>query len=68
MSTGINESKTLIKHISCVCKLMVKNVIQIRRRITINVSASVKIQKNIVCAKKIIFRILLHVVAKIVNI
>ena len=45
---------------------MVENVIQIK--ITINVGASVKILKNIVCAKKIIFGILLHVVEKMVNI
>ena len=47
---------------------MVENVIQIKSGITINVGASVKILKNIVCAKKIIFGILLHVVEKMVNI
>ena len=44
---------------------MVENVIQIKIRITI---MSVKIQKNIAYTKKIIFGILLHVVAKIINI
>ena len=47
---------------------MVENVIQIKSGITINVGASVKILKNIVCSKKIIFGILLHVVEKMVNI
>ena len=46
---------------------MVENIIQIKSGITINVDVSVEIRKNIICAKKIIFRILLHVVAKIVN-
>ena len=47
---------------------MVGNVIQIKSGILINVRASVKIKKNIVCAKKIIFGMLLHAVLKIVNI
>ena len=47
---------------------MVESVIQIKSGITINVAKSVKIQKNIVCAKKIIFRILLHAVEKMVYI
>ena len=34
--------------------LMVENVIQTKSGITKNVGSSVKIQKNIVCAKKII--------------
>ena len=45
--------------------LMVANVIQIKSRIKINVSANVKILINIMLAKKIIFRILLHVVLKL---
>ena len=42
--TGINESKTLTKHISCKCKCKfdVKHVIQINGGITINVDVSVK--------------------------
>ena len=46
---------------------MEENIIQIESRITVNVNASVK---NITYVKneKIIFEILLHVVAKIVNI
>ena len=44
---------------------MVESVIQIKSRIAINVDASTK---NITYVKKIIFGILLHVVAKMVNI
>ena len=44
---------------------MVENAIQIKSGITINVDASTK---NIIYMKKIIFGILLHVVAKMVNI
>ena len=42
--TGINELKTLSKHISCECKCKFDktNVIQINGGITINVDASVK--------------------------
>ena len=48
---------------------MVENSIQIKSKMMINVGASVKIKKkNIVCAKKILFRILLYVVVKMVNI
>ena len=43
---------------------MGENVIQIKSGITINVGASVKIQKNIVCVKKITFVILLHIVCE----
>ena len=43
---------------------MEENVIQISGGITINVDVSVK---NITYVKKIIFRILLHIVAKTVN-
>ena len=60
MIAEINESKTL--------NLMVENVTQIKRGIKINVGASVKIKKNIVCTKKIIFGILLHLVTKMSNI
>ena len=44
MIIGINESKTLAKHISyeCKCKFDVKNVIQINVGITINVDVNVK--------------------------
>ena len=67
MITEINESKILTTQIINI-NLMVESVIQIKSGITINVSANVKIQKNFVCVKKIIFRILLHAVVKIKNI
>ena len=44
---------------------MVEGVIQIKCGIMINLDASVK---NVIYVKKIIFGILLHVVAKMVNI
>ena len=53
---------------------MVKNVVQIKSEITISDSVNVKIQKDIVCAKKKKKKndnnigILQHVVAKMVNI
>ena len=67
MITRINESKTLTKHISCECKCKFdgKNVIETHGGITINVDMSVK---NIMCVKKIIFAILLHVVVRMENI
>ena len=48
--------------------LTVENVTQIKTGITTNDDVSVKIQKNIACAKKNTFGILLHVVTKMVNI
>ena len=68
--TEINESKTLTKHISCECT---SNFDSRKRnsnqnRIMIDVGASVKVQKHIMCAKKIIFRILLYVIVKMANI
>ena len=67
MITGINESKTLTKDISCKCKCRFdgKNVIQINGGRTVNVDVSVK---NIMYVKKVIFRILLDVVFKLKNI
>ena len=68
--TEIKESKTLTKHTSCKCKCKYDGVkvIQIKIGITIDVHVSVKIWKNIICTKKIIFEIQLHIAAKIVNI
>ena len=53
INTGINELKTLTKHISCGCKCKFdgKNVIQINGGITINVDVSVK--QNCVCVKRL---------------
>ena len=61
MIAGINESKTLTKHVSCKskCKFDSRNVIQIKSGIAINGGACVKIEKNIICANMIIFEILL---------
>ena len=49
MITGINESKTLAKHIlsEYKCNLMEESVIQIKSGITINVRVSVKKKKKI---------------------
>ena len=44
---------------------MVENVTQIKSGITINVDANLK---NVIYVERIIFEILLHVVAKMVNI
>ena len=67
MITGINESKTLTKHISTTANVnfMKQNVSEINGRITINVDVSVK---NIIYLKKIMFGILLHVFVKMENI
>ena len=67
MITGINESKILTKHISCECKCRFdgKNVIQINSEITINVDVSVN---NVMYVEKIMFGVLLHVIAKMENI
>ena len=47
---------------------MIENIIEIKCGIMVNVGVSVKIPKNTVYAKKIIFGIMLHVVAKMVKI
>ena len=54
MITGINEPKTLtnIYHAGVNVNSIIKNVTQIKNVMTINVAVSVKIQKNIMCAKK----------------
>ena len=54
-----------IYHANVNVNLMEEDVIQIKRGIMINVDMSVK---NIIYMKKIIFGILLHVVAKMQNI
>ena len=63
MITGINESKTSTKHISCKCKCKFdgKNVIQVNGRLTINVNVIVK---SIMYVKNIMFGILLHVIVE----
>ena len=47
---------------------MVENVIQIKIEITINVNVSAEILQSIICMKKFIFRILVHGLAKMLNI
>ena len=67
--TRINGFKTLAKHISCLCQCKFndrKNYLN-QTGITINIDVNVKIWTNIMCTKKIMFRILLHVIAKMVN-
>ena len=61
MMTGINELKTLTKHIS---RFDGKKLIQINGGITINVDVGVK---KFMHVKKIMFRILLHIIVKIEN-
>ena len=66
--TDINQSKILTKHISCEskCKFDGKNITQINAGITINLNVIVKNIMHV--KKKMILRILLHVVVKIENI
>ena len=63
--TGINESKLLTKHISCECKYKFDGK---KCGIMINVNVSAKIWENITYAKKITFRVLVHLIVKMVNI
>ena len=56
-----------IYHANVNVNLMEEILIHFKSRIMINVDVSVKIRKNIIYAKKIIFGILLHVVANMVN-
>ena len=67
MITGINESRILTKHIlcKCECKFDDKNVTWIKSGTVVTFCLIVK---NITRMRKIIFWILLHVVAKMVNI
>ena len=59
------ESWQNIYHANVNVNLVEENFIHIKSRISINVDTSVK---NIIYVKRIIFAILLHVVAKMVNI
>ena len=47
---------------------MVENVIQIKSGLTMKVDVDVKFQINTMCARKIIFGIVIHVFAQIVHI
>ena len=70
MIVEINESKTLTKHnhANVNVNLTGENVTRIKSETMMNVDVSIKIQKNIMHVKKIIFRILLHVVVNMLNI
>ena len=60
--TGINDSKIVTKHISCKCKFKFDS-----KKCSSNQkwnNKSQKNQKNIMCATKIVFGILLHVIVK----
>ena len=54
-------------HANVNVKLMVENLTRIKSEITIYVDVNAKFWKNIMCAKKIIFGILLHVLVKMGN-
>ena len=47
--------------------LIIKNVTWIKSGIAKSVGVSIKIQKNILCAKNVIFGILQYVATKVVN-
>ena len=64
----MNQRFKQIYHWNKNVKLMEENVIKIKSEIPMNVDVNVKIRKNIICPKNIIFEILLHVIAKKVNI
>ena len=55
-------------HVNVNVSLIVANVTRIKIGIMINVRASAKVQKNIVCAEKIIAEIPLHVAVKVVSV
>ena len=56
-----------IYHACVTVSLIVERVTRIKSEITISVGVSVKIVKNTIPVKKIIFGILFYLVAKIVN-
>ena len=47
---------------------MVGNVIQIKSTMKVCVGVSEKIKPNVMCVKKIMFGILVHVLARLINI
>ena len=60
----IQKSYLKAYHANVNVNLIAESVIQIRSGITINVNARAK---NIIYVKKIIFKIMLHVVPKMIN-
>ena len=69
MVRGINVSKTLVKHMSCKCrcKLHGRKSNSNQKWNTYKCRCECKNRENVMCAKSIMFGILLHVVTKIVN-
>ena len=67
MITGINECKTLTKHISCECKCKFDGTKFLSNQWWIN-NKDVNIKKLKMYVKKITFGTLLHVVLKMENI
>ena len=57
-----------IHHVNVNVNSQVENLTGVKTVITKSVDARVKIWKNIMCAKKVAFGILLDVVAKMINI
>ena len=55
-------------HVIVNVNVMIENVIQIKSRIKKNVDVSVKIQQNIVYAKKIMLGILTYVLVRLMNV
>ena len=68
MIIGKNESKTLRIHISCECKCKYDQRKSNSNQKQDNSNCQYKCKKNIIYVKKIIFGIVLHVVAKMENI
>ena len=70
MIIDINESKILTKHnhANVNVNLTIENVTRIKSETMMNVDVSIEIQKNMMHVKKIIFRILLHVLVIMLNI
>ena len=68
--TGRNESKTLTNTylVNGNAISVAENVTQIKFGIKIDVGGSAKILENVLCTKKVIFGILLHLLVKTVNI
>ena len=64
------RNRTLTNHISCECKCKCdgRKCISSQIGAAINADVSVKIPKNIMCAKKIVFGMPLHADAKMKNI
>ena len=69
ITTGINASKILTKHASrkCKCKFDDRKCSSNQKWNNDKCWCECKIRKSFICAKEVIFGILLHVVVKMVN-